>query len=136
MNLVEKLLKIETGKYTEEQTMHLKSARLSNLTGEDAEIVIKELGQQQYLSLAGIGLDDEGNAIMDKTYEVNALIAAEAMVEPNIRDKKLLEHLGAESPKEAVKILFKGEVNIIASKVSALCGYGEDAASQIEEIKN
>lgn len=136
MNLVEKLLKIEKGEYTAIKQLKLKSQRLSELIGEDAEVTLRELGQQEYLDLATLGLDEDGNAIMEKAYDTNAKVVAAALVEPDVKSKELLEHLGVPTPSEAVKVLFRGETRILADKVGYLCGYGEEAESKIEEIKN
>ncbi len=136
MNLVEKLLKIEKGEYTAEQTMRLKSPRLSKLTGEDVQVVIKELGQQQYLDLAALNLDADGNPDTGKAFDTNAKIVATALIEPDVKNPDLLKHLGVATPADAVKVLFRGETRILADKVGELCGYGEDVEKQVEVIKN
>ena len=136
MNLVEKLLKIEKGEYTADQILHLKSERLSRLSGEDVEIVIKELGQQEYIELASLSLDSDGETDIGKTYDTNAKIVAAALLEPDVTNTDLLKHLGVATPSDAVKVLFKGETRIIADKVGELCGYGEAAEKKVAEIKN
>ena len=137
MNLVEKLLKIEKGEYTALKTKTFRSDRLSNLTGSTANVTIRELPQQEYVDLASLNLDEDGNVVAHNSYDTNAKIVAAALVEPDVKNsKELLEHLGAATPADAVKILFKEETRMLAEEVGKICGYGEDADSKIVEIKN
>ena len=135
MNLAERLLKIDKGEFNKERTKEIPSKMLSELFGEPTKITIKELNPQEVLDISATGLDDEGNPIIKKTLETNAILAAAAVVDPVLKDTDLLKHLGAATPDAAALKLFKGEVNKISIEVNKLAGFdiGEDTD---KELKN
>lgn len=135
MNLVEKLLKIDKSELNKEETAEVTSKQLSKLFGEPTKITIKALDPQQVLDISASGLDDEGNPIIKKTLETNALLVAAAVVEPSLKDADLLKHLDAATPAEAAIKLFRGEVNKIAIKVNDLAGF-DVGNNTDDEIKN
>lgn len=135
MNLAERLLKIDKGEFNKERTKEIPSKMLSELFGEPTKITIKELNPQEVLDISATGLDDEGNPIIKKTLETNAILAAAAVVDPALKDTDLLKHLGVATPDAAALKLFKGEVNKISIEVNKLAGFdiGEDTD---KELKN
>lgn len=135
MNLAERLLKIDKGEFNKERTKEIPSKMLSELFGEPTKITIKELNPQEVLEISATGLDDEGNPIIKKTLETNAILVAAAVVDPPLKDTELLKHLGAAAPDAAALKLFKGEVNKISIEVNKLAGFdiGEDTD---KELKN
>lgn len=135
MNLAERLLKIDKGEFNKERTKEIPSKMLSELFGEATKITIKELNPQEVLDISATGLDDEGNPIIKKTLETNAILAAAAVVDPVLKDADLLKHLGVATPDAAALKLFKGEVNKISIEVNKLAGFdiGEDTD---KELKN
>lgn len=135
MNLAERLLKIDKGEFNKERTKEIPSKMLSELFGEPTKITIKELNPQEVLEISATGLDDEGNPIIKKTLETNAILVAAAVVDPPLKDTDLLKHLGVATPDAAALKLFKGEVNKISIEVNKLAGFdiGEDTD---KELKN
>lgn len=135
MNLAERLLKIDKGEFNKERTKEIPSKMLSELFGEPTKITIKELNPQEVLDISATGLDDEGNPIIKKTLETNAILVAAAVVDPALKDADLLKHLGVATPDAAALKLFKGEVNKISIEVNKLAGFdiGEDTD---KELKN
>ena len=135
MNLAERLLKIDKGEFDKERTKEIPSKMLSELFGEPTKITIKELNPQEVLDISATGLDDEGNPIIKKTLETNAILVAAAVVDPPLKDTDLLKHLGVATPDAAALKLFKGEVNKISIEVNKLAGFdiGEDTD---KELKN
>lgn len=137
MNLVEKLLKIDKGEITKELTKEVPSKMLAQILGEEkVKVKIKSLDGSTFTNLSLTGTDDEGNTIMEKAYDTNALIASAGIVEPDLKSEELLRHVGAATPAEAAKILFKGEVNRIAVEVSKLSGFGEVDEEEVKKVKN
>lgn len=136
MNLVEKLLKVDKGEYSKKKVKKIRSRVLSEALGEEAVITVQSMSPQELLELSEVGLDEEGNPIIRKTLEANALIVAAAVVDPSLKDEELMKHLGAVTPADAALKLFKGEVNAIATKVNQMTGFGTEAEEVDEEIKN
>ncbi|NLY09364.1 MAG: hypothetical protein GXZ11_05635 [Tissierellia bacterium] len=57
--------------------------------------------------------------------------------EPNLRDKELQETYECSEPFDIVdKIFLPGEIQRTAKLLTEACGYKEDAAKVVEEIKN
>lgn len=136
MNLAEKLLKIDKGEFDKERTTKITSKMLSQLFGEPTKITIKAISPQEVLDISATGLDDEGNPIIKKTLETNAILAAAAVVDPTLKDAELLKHLGVATPGDAAIKLFKGEVNKIGIEVNKLAGFDVDIEDTDEELKN
>ena len=133
MNLIEKLLCVDKTKATEKETKKIKSKRMSKLVGEGAEITIKELSGKRYNSLQAMLYDKKGNRDMSATYDFNLMCCVYGVADPCLTDKNLMDHFGANTPKELAAILFRMESGSIASEIVALSGLGEDAE---EEVKN
>lgn len=134
MNLAEKLLKIDKGEFDKEKTKDIQSKMLSELFGEPTKITVKAIDPQEVLDISASGLDDEGNPIIKKSLETNAILAAAAVVDPPLKDTELLKHLGAQTPSAAALKLFKGEVNKIAIEVNKLAGFdiGDDTDTELK----
>lgn len=136
MNLVEKLMKIDSGEFDKKKTKEIPSKILSEALGEQVKIKIESVDPQMVLELSTNGLDDDGNPIIAKTLETNSLIAAAAVVDPSLKDAELMKHLGVATPAQAALKLFKGEVNTIAAKVNEMAGFNIDADGADKEVKN
>ena len=134
MNLAERLLKIDKGEFNKERTKEIPSKMLSELFGEPTKITIKELNPQEVLDISATGLDGDGNPIIKKTLETNAILAAAAGADPVLKDTDLLKHLGVATPDAAALKLFKGEVNKISIEVNKLAGFdiGEDTDAELK----
>ena len=136
MNLVEKLMKIDSGEFNKKKTKEITSQILSEILGEKATVTIQSVDPQEVLELSASGLDDDGNPIITKTLETNSLIVAAAVVDPPLKDADLMKHLGVATPAQAALKLFKGEVNTIAAEVNKMAGFNIDVDEADKEIKN
>ncbi len=136
MNLVEKLMKIDSGEFDKKKTKEMPSKMLSEILGEKAAVTIQSVDPQEILDLSASGLDDDGNPIITKTLETNSLIAAAAVVDPPLKDADLMKHLGVATPAQAALKLFKGEVNTIAAEANKMAGFNIDADEVDKEVKN
>ena len=134
MNLAEKLLKIDKGEFDKEKTKDIPSKMLSELLGEPTKITVKAIDPQEVLDISASGLDDEGNPIIKKSLETNAILTAAAVVDPPLKDTELLKHLDVQTPSAAALKLFKGEVNKIAIEVNKLAGFdiGDDTDTELK----
>lgn len=136
MNLVEKLMKIDSGEFNKKKTKKIPSKMLSEILGEKVTVTIQSVDPQEVLSLSAEGVDDEGNPIIEKTLDTNSLIVAAAVTDPPLADPQLMKHLGAVTPAMAALKIFKGEVNNIAAEVNKMAGFGIETEKTDEEIKN
>lgn len=70
--------------------------------------------------------------------EGDRYIIVESVVEPNLKDKKLMDTFGCLEPTDVPdKLLDPGEVTSVARKIMNLSGYGKDIKVKVhDEIKN
>ena len=136
MNLVEKLMKIDRGELNKKKTKEIPSRMLSEILGEDASVTIQSLNPQEVLELTMVGLDGNGDPILEKSLETNSLLVATALIDPQLKDAGLMEHLGVHTPAMAALKLFKGEVNKIAAEVNKMAGFDMKGDDSDKEIKN
>lgn len=138
MNLVEKLLAIDKGIIEKEETKELPSKQLQKLLGEEKEvkITIKAIDGDTFTMLSADGTDENGNMMMEKAYDTTAKIVAAGLVDPDLKNKDLQKHVGAATPADAAKKIFKGEVTRIGTEISELSGFGEIETKEVEEVKN
>ena len=135
MNLVERLIAVDKKEFDKIETLEFPSKRLSALLGEPAKVKIQVIEGDLFAPLSGCGMDKDGNIDYDKLFDTNAKIAAAGIIEPNLKEKALLEHLGVATPADAAKKIFKGEINKISLKIAKLSGF-EDEETTDKEIKN
>lgn len=136
MNLVEKLLAVDKKEFDKIERKELASRQLSKLLGvEDAKITIQAIDGGLYTSLSASAVSKKGNFNFEKGFEVNAKIAAAGIIEPDLKNEELLKHIGAATPAEAAKKIFKGEVNVISDEIARLSGFTDTEETE-EEVKN
>jgi hypothetical protein len=134
MSLTEKLLALDAQKYKEKQTATIEIKRLSEQIGEPFLVKVQEVGSERMQELQAMFFDKKGRVDMSQTRTVSALIALEGVIDPNLKDKTLLEHYEAATPKDLVNILFKGdELTNVSSKIANISGYNTEEG---EEEKN
>ena len=133
MNLAEKLIRIDKEKAKEKETKKIHSNRLTKLLGEDTEITIQEISGRYYNDLLQMLFDKKGNRDMSKNYDLNLMCCIEGIIEPNMKDKALMDHFGAATPKDLVSILFGTESVKIVQEILGLSGLRDDAE---DEVKN
>ncbi len=135
MNLVERLVAVDKKEFDKIETKEIPSPRLSKLLGEPANVKIQAVDGDMFAPLSASNLDRKGNVDYSRVFNTNAKIAAAGIVEPDLKNGDLLKHLGAATPAEAAKKIFKGEINNLAQEISRLSGFeNEDTADN--EIKN
>jgi hypothetical protein len=96
--------------------------RLSELTGQKVIFHLRGLPYGKVHELQRFTQDAD----------VNILLAG--CVEPDLKDKRLMEKFGSPTPAEAVKkLLLPGEIVDLSNAVERLCGYRR---TTITEVKN
>lgn len=136
-NIIKKLLDIDTGKL-EVESKECKVDRLSEILGEDLEFTCYPVSLDVYNEIQknSVEFDKKGNLKGVNTGEMNIKLVLEGV--PDLKDKSLLEHFGAITPKELLKNkkIFKvGDIAKLAKTISELSGIVEVEKAD-EEIKN
>ena len=135
MNLVEKLMAVDKGEFEKIGEKKLVSKQLSALLGENTEIRIRALSGDEFMALSTSIVDKEGNTDYSRAFDLNAKVVAAGTLEPDLKNKDLLEHLGVATPADAAKKLFRGEINRLADEVALLSGFEKDSKTNAE-VKN
>lgn len=131
---IENLMKLDRDKLKEVPTREVKAAHLSEVMGEDVYIKIKALKGNVYYDNLAMSRSGNGKIKMNKIYEMQKHMALEAIVEPNLKDKELMAHFGAATPKELVEILIPGgDLTDVFAEIADLSGFGEDDE---DDLKN
>lgn len=140
MSLLDKLLKSDIAKVNEPETAIFHSKKLMRLTGEKkpVPVTVQELPSQRINELIQTQFDKKGRYRAEKASRANALLVAEAVTDPPVKDKELLAHFGAATPADLCEKLFAGEITAIANLVMKLSGYidEEEESDEDEELKN
>ncbi len=132
MNLIEKLIRIDKETLLKKETKTMKSARLSKIVGEEANIVIKELSGRKLNDISAMMVDKDGNKDFSRLADINLMYCVEGVVEPNLRDTNLMEHFGVKTPKDLAEILFDAEAGKIAGEIISLSGLSDDAEKDVK----
>lgn len=133
MDLITKLLKVDTEKAAERETKKIHSKRLSKLLGVDTDITIRELSGRQINEINQLAYKKDGTRDAGKLYDLNLMYCVYGVAEPDLGDKALKEHFGASTPKELAEKLFGVESATIASAIVELSGLSDEDE---ETVKN
>ena len=135
-NLVDELLKGDPSKLNKKRTGIFKSRQLAEVMGKDGQVdvEIEEISSRVLRRHLGVSLDKEGNPLLDRTTDSEALIAVSGVKNPDLRDKKLQAFYGCSNPKELAERLFGRELTALSDKITDLSSYDEER--DIETIKN
>lgn len=139
-SLMEKLMKLDRDKLLEIPTEKIKACHLSKVAGEDVEITVKALSGSRYTEIMSSATNKSGAVDMSRVYDTHAMVAVAGCIEPDLKDKELMEYYNAVTPKDLAKILFPGgELVKISEKIGALSGFGKEEAedgTEYDDIKN
>lgn len=133
MNLVEKLIRIDKSKAFEREEKEIESVRISKIIGEPTKIKIRELSGRTLNDLAQMVINKNGSKNFAKMQDMNLMYCVHGVTEPDLKDKSLMEHFGAATPKDLAAILFDAEAGNIANEIASLSGINEKSE---EEVKN
>jgi hypothetical protein len=121
-NVLDLLLKADPAAVAKLPEKEYKVKRLSQLCGEPVVFKLKAMPYSKAYDISTSITED---------LPVHILLAG--VVEPNLKDKALLEKYGAGTPAELVKkLLLPGEIETISKTIEQLSGY---RVTVLEEIK-
>jgi hypothetical protein len=137
MNLIDKLMEADPSKLMERKTKKLKSDRLTELTGsmDPVEITIQSIPKRRLNQLLSIQMDKKGNYNFERSIDAQLMVIVEGMKEPDMKNKDLQTHFGAQTPKDLAERLFDTEITKISDEIMGLCGMDDDEDTE-DAIKN
>ena len=140
MNIVDKLMAIDAGKIVENPTEEMEITRLSKMLGEPFIIKLQAVHPQRYTEIQSmaVSLNKIGGINNIDIYKQNTHMILASLVEPNIKDRKLLDHFKVATPVDLIgKLFLAGEIDTINKKINELSGFSDEEFNKIkDEIKN
>lgn len=135
MNLVERLIKADAKKADELETRVIYSKKLAKILGEERPVpcTIQEIIPKRYKDIMAMAVDKRGNFDASKGFDAEAILLTESVIDPNVKDEKLLQHFGCATPKELVIKLFGNEASAISDEVVDLCTGKSETQREKEE---
>ena len=133
--IIDFLMSIDRDKLTEVPTERVRAKRLSEIAGEDVFVTLSALPGDRYAEIAGSNVR-KGEFDYSRAYDMQSLMVAEAVKDPDLKNADLQKHFGAATPRDLARILFPGgEIAKLADVVTELSGYGDDEGL-VEQVKN
>lgn len=139
MSLLDKLLQTDAGKLTEKPHKIFEVKRLSAVLKTKFDLELQAIAPQRYAEIQRMGIDlgKKGNVRDVNIFEMQVFTVLDGIKAPNLKDKDLLKHFEAATPKELVSKLFlAGEIADIYDEINKLSGYEKDDDEVDAEIKN
>lgn len=136
-NTLDLLLAIDKSKI-ERPKKKLQLNRLTELAGEPVVFTCQALTmeEQEEIQDMAISFGKRGELEDFSAKAVQIFTLLKGVVDPELKNAKLLEAYGAKTPKELLeqsKFLLPGEVTQLYNVISELSGFG---GSSVEELKN
>lgn len=135
MSLTSKLLQLDAKKVATKPTKQFEIERLSRLAKEPIVFTCQALDGEVWndIQRKSIDISKKGNLKDVRVFEMHLMTCVEGIIDPDLKDKKLLEHYGVATPKDLLKkILLPGEIADLNNVISELSGYETDD----DDIKN
>lgn len=137
MSLIDKLLQMDCAKLTEMPTREVQMARLTELMGEPFTVKCQAIDGERYADIqrSAVDLNKKGGIKNLNIFDMQVLTVIDGVVEPSMKDSKLLKHFGCATPKDLVKKLFlAGEIAELSNVITELSGYDKTEDDE-EEVK-
>ena len=134
MTNVDILMGLDADKLSEVPTKELKILRLSKLAGSDFIVKVKAIPAKRFTELVSGIRNKDGSVDVAKAYDANVKIALAGLVDPDMKDKDLMEKFRCSTPMQLISTIFRGgEIGTIADTITELSGFSDDT---VEEVKN
>lgn len=133
--IIDFLMSIDRDKLTEVPTERVRAKRLSEIAGEDVFVTLSALPGDRYAEISTTSVRN-GKLDFSRVYDMQSLMVAEAVKDPDLKNGDLQRHFGAATPRDLARILFPGgEIAKLADVVTQLSGYSDDEGL-VEQVKN
>lgn len=139
MSLIDKLLQADAIKLTERPTKKYEVKRLSEKLHTKFELELVALDPKRYSEIQRqtVDIGKKGGIKDINMFDPKIMTVIEGVKDPDLKDKKLLDHFNTVTPKELVtKLFLSGEIDNIKGEIDALSGYDKDEEEADNEIKN
>ncbi len=124
MDILKELLELSPRK---NNTQQVKLLSLSKRAGKDMIFKVRELSYNEIKNI----LDMAEN---NPTADIKMQVVLKGVVEPNLKDKELLQHYNAPTPAELLpKILNAGEIDDLYNIIQNLSGYKRITATLVQQ---
>lgn len=134
MNTVELLLKADAKGFSELPTAEYEIESLSERLGGEFIVKLRAIPSRKYSDIIGQFTNNSGDIVPAKAVDMHAMLVVESMIEPSMKDEKLMEHFGVKTPKDlAIKLFEGGNLVKLSNAITKLSGYSEE---ELKEIKN
>lgn len=136
------LLNIDPEKIKDRPTKQLYMPRLSRLAGADVYFTIRALTIDEAKDIRQNATKIRFNKAHEKEEyydeeEAAIFVLLQGVIDPDLRDERLMERFGAPTPKELVKkLLLSGEIANISEQIMKLSGFNSVGDVDGEQIKN
>jgi len=119
-------------------TKQLEIKRLSELAGEPIVFTCQALTMEEFQEVQEVSISYSKRGELEdiSTNNVQIFAVLKGVVDPSLKDAKLMEMYGASTPKQLLaesKLLLPGEISQLYNAISSLSGFGDDA---VAELKN
>lgn len=129
------LMSLDRDKLAEVPTEKVRAKRLSEIAGEDVFVTVSALPGDRYAEISTTSVRN-GKLDFSRVYDMQSLMVAEAVKDPDLKNGDLQRHFGAATPRDLARILFPGgEIARLADVVTELSGYSDDEGL-VEQVKN
>lgn len=133
--IIDFLMSLDRDKLTEVPTERVRAKRLSEIAGEDVFVTLSALPGDRYAEISTTSVRN-GKLDFSRVYDMQSLMVAEAVKDPDLKNGDLQRHFGAATPRDLARILFPGgEIARLADVVTELSGYSDDEGL-VEQVKN
>ena len=135
MNTVDILLGMDRAEFENVNEKSLEIKRLSKKAKQPFMVKIGAIPARRLTKFLSGTTDKSGQVQMDKAYDANVNICLAGLIDPSMKEKKLMDGLGCNTPGETLEKIFQpNEINMIADAIMELSGFaGNDV---VEEVKN
>ena len=128
-------MSLDRDKLAEVPTERVRAKRLSEIAGEDVFVTVSALPGDRYAEISTTSVRN-GKLDFSRVYDMQSLMVAEAVKDPDLKNAELQRHFGAATPRDLARILFPGgEIARLADVVTELSGYSGDEGL-VEQVKN
>ena len=133
--IIDFLMSLDRDKLAEVPTERVRAKRLSEIAGEDVFVTVSALPGDRYAEISTTSVRN-GKLDFSRVYDMQSLMVAEAVKDPDLKNTELQRHFGAATPRDLARILFPGgEIARLADVVTELSGYSDDEGL-VEQVKN
>ena len=140
-NFLNDLLEADVKKVTEQPKKKVEVKRLSERFGKKMEMELTTISPQRHAEIErqAVQIGKKGGVKDIDIFFLQVMTVIEGTVDPNFKDKKLLEKFGAATPKDMVtKLLLSGEIADLYNDINELSGYEreDDEEDEDKAVKN